>query len=45
MDAEYKALIAELEAREPTTPVEEHEERIEEQKAASDTITLRLEDA
>lgn len=45
MDAEYKAHIVELESREPVTPPEQREARIEELKNASATIMLHLEDA
>lgn len=43
MDVEYKARIVELEAREPTTPLEKHEVRIKELKVASNMIALHLE--
>lgn len=45
MGVEYKARITELESKEPMTPLEQHEERIDELKVASTTIVLCLEDA
>ena len=45
MDVEYKARIAELEAREPAMPPEQCKARIEELKATLATIVLHLEDA
>ena len=44
MDAEYKSRIAELEARGPTTPPKQWEERTKALKAFMTTIALHLED-